>query len=124
MSAAFTLVEVLAAMFFLAILIPTVLNALTLSNRASVIAERTDIAAQLAENKLNELLIDTTTNSSSGDTRGDFGDDWPGYRWELTRTNWDSSSSMTELDISVYFTVQGREHSVRLSTLASQTTSQ
>ena len=41
----FTLVEVLAALAFLGILIPVVVSALTVSNRAAVIAERSVIAA-------------------------------------------------------------------------------
>src|SRR5438309_1626171 len=50
----FTFVEVLAALTFLAILVPTLLGALSIANRASVMAERSAIAGQLGENKLNE----------------------------------------------------------------------
>ena len=54
--AGFTFVEILASMLFLTILIPTVLGALAISNRASVVSERSAVAMQLAENRLNELL--------------------------------------------------------------------
>jgi len=41
---AFTFVEVLAAMVFMGILMPVVISALTLSNRAAVTAERSAMA--------------------------------------------------------------------------------
>jgi type II secretory pathway pseudopilin PulG len=116
----FTFVEVLAALLFLAILVPVVVSGLSIASRASVIAERSTIAGELAENKLNELLIGNAWTTA--ETRGDFGQDWQGYRWELNQGTWsaDSASTMTELKLDVFFTVQGREHSVRFSTLASQ----
>ena len=44
----FTFIEVLAALLFLAILYPAIVGGLTISNRASVISERTAVAAELA----------------------------------------------------------------------------
>lgn len=116
-AAGFTFVEVLAALVFLGILMPVVISALLLSSRAGVVAERTRNAIQLAENRLTELSLATAT----GETRGDFGTPWPGYRWELTRAEWQSGSGMTELTMNVFFKVQGQEHSVRLATLESTT---
>ena len=113
----FTLIEVLAAMVFLGILMPVVISALLVSNRAAVVAERSTVAVQLGENRLNELLLGNAW--SSGETRGEFGDDWPGYRWEMRKATW-QTTSMTELTLDVYFQVQGREHDVQLSTLASE----
>ena len=113
---AFTFAEVLASLAFLAILLPVVIGALTAANRAGVVAERTAIATQLGENKLGEWMLgDAWTTAES---RGDFGTDWPGYRWELDRGSWDVDT-MTELNLAVYFQVQGREHDVRLTTLVS-----
>jgi type II secretory pathway pseudopilin PulG len=114
---AFTFVEVLAALAFLGALIPVVVAALTLSNRAGVVSERTLIATQLAENRLGELMIDNAW--SSAESRGEFGDQWPGFRWELAHTAWEAGE-MTEVTIDVFFAVQGREHDVRLSTLANE----
>ena len=115
----FTFVEILAALVFLGILIPTVVEGITLANRASVISERSAIACELAENKLNELTVDDAW--ASADTRGDFGQDWQGYRWQLTQSNWDMDG-LTELSVEVFFNVQGRERSVHLTTLVSQAT--
>src|SRR5207245_2769294 len=113
----FTFIEVLAAMLFLAILVPAVMQGLALSNRASVVAERSAIAVQLAENRLNELLLNDAW--TTGETRGDFGEQFAGYRWELSRGDW-SVDGMTELTLTVFFTVQGLERDVHLTTLASQ----
>ncbi len=114
----FTFVEILAALMFLAILVPAVVGGLSLSNRLSVFSERSAVANELAENKMNEMLLDDAW-ASSGATRGDFGAEWPGYRWEMNQTGWkgDTSNPMTELSMEVFFPVQGKEHNVRLATL-------
>jgi type II secretory pathway pseudopilin PulG len=115
---AFTFVEVLAAMVFLGLVIPVVVSALTISNRAGVAAERESVAVQLAENRLSELMLSNEWTSAGA--RGDFGVDWPGYRWELAKKDW-QSGAMTELTVSVFYTVQGSERDLRLSTLVSET---
>ena len=115
--AGFTFVEVLAAMAFLAILIPVLVSALHVSSGVGAAAERSTIAAQLGENRLNELLLGDAWTSA--ESRGDFGTDWPGYRWELKKADW-QTGAMTELVMDVIFTVQGREQDVRLSTLVNE----
>jgi len=115
---AFTFVEILAAMAFMGILIPVVVSALLVSNRAAVVSERSSVAMQLAENRLNLMVIDDSWTSES--SRGDFGDQWPDYRWELTKIDW-QTGAMTELSFDVIFQVQGRDHDVRLTTLVSDT---
>ncbi len=121
---AFTFVEILAAMTFLAILIPAVMTAITLSNRAAVTAERSRVAIQLAENQLNELLVANTWQAAG--SNGDFGDDHPGYRWELSQQIWrgDINNPMTEITLSVRFPVQGQEREVHVTTLASSSLAQ
>ena len=101
-------------MVFLGVLIPTLVEAISLANRTSIVAERTAVATQLAENKIGELIATQTVNS--GDNSGPCGDDWPGYRWEARQQAWETDS-MTQLDVQVFFTVQGKEQSVLLSTL-------
>jgi type II secretory pathway pseudopilin PulG len=124
MDAGFTLAEVLAALIFLAILVPTVIEGLTLANRVSVMTERSAGAGELAENKMNELLLDGTSSDASESSAGDFGTDWPGYRWESTEEAWDEDNTMTQLSVEVFYPVQGAEHSVTLSTLISSGTDQ
>ena len=117
----FTFVEILAAMLFLGILMPVVIGALQVSNRAAVVSERSGVAGQLAENKLGELLLGDAWTSAGAS--GDFGTDWPGYRWELTKADWENGA-MTELQLAVVFQVQGSERDVRLSTLVNESLSQ
>jgi Tfp pilus assembly protein PilV len=122
----FTFVEVFAAMVFLAILVPAIVEGLTIANRVSVVTERSSIAAELAENKLNEILLSSTgTSATIAQTNGDFGANWPDYHWETSQDTWDQDSvnTMIELNVDVYYPVQGKERSVRLTTLLSGTAS-
>ena len=114
----FTFVEVLAAMLFLALVVPVIVGALAISNRTSLLAERGAFAGELAENKLNEMLIGNAWASAPA-TRGNFGADWTGYRWEVNTAAWtgDTTHPMTELSTDVFYTVQGQEYHVHLSTL-------
>src|SRR3954451_23967822 len=117
LSGAFTFVEVLAALLFLAISIPAILGALSLSSRAAEIAERTSLAGELAENELSELVVAQATTGTLTETRGEFAN-FPGYRWEVTRETGSLSPTET-LTMHVYFPVQGKERSLELSTLIS-----
>lgn len=115
----FSFAELLAAMLFLAILVPVVVEGLSLSGRAAVRAERSQVALQLAEKRLQELLLDDQWRSAP--TRGEFSRDWPEYRWEFERGRW-AQDDMTQLTVRVLFLVRGREHAVELTTLASDST--
>lgn len=117
----FTFVEILACLAFLGILIPVVVSALMVANRAAGVSERSTIAAQLCENRLNEMLLNDAWTTEG--ERGDFGPERPGYRWELAKSDWESGA-MTELTLTVFFPVQGREHEVRLSTLVNESLAQ
>ncbi len=120
----FTFVEILAALAFLAILIPAVVGALTVSNRAAVLAERTSLAAELAQNQLNQLMVNNAWQSAG--TSGDFGEEFPGYHWQMDQTSWsgDATTPMTQLTMRVTFTAQGQSREINLTTLVSTTASQ
>jgi len=113
----FTLVEALAAMLFVAIVIPVIVHGLTVANRAGVMAERKRVAAQLADRLLTELVI--TEAWRDGEEEGDFGDDWPAYRWFTGTDAW-QEDTMREVFVEVAFDVQGKEYNVRLSTLVEE----
>ena len=117
----FTFVEILACLVFLGILVPVVVEGLSLANRASVVAERSATAVGLAENKLGELMLNDAW--ATGETRGDFGKDWPDYRWESSQSTWEIDN-LTVLHVDVFYKVQGAERSASLSTLMGQTTTQ
>jgi type II secretion system protein I len=110
----FTFVEVLAALVFLAILLPTVMQAFSICTRAGAAAERTALATQLAENRMSELMLNDAWISA--EQRGEFGADFPGYRYEVEQTNWEVDN-MTKLTVHVFFQVQGQEREVALTTL-------
>lgn len=103
-------------MVFLAILIPVVVESLNLSTRAAAYSDRKTTAAQLAENKLNENILFRTAGIANRETTGEFGPDFPGYRYEIRENTW-SSDSLTEITVEVFFTVQGHEDSIALTTL-------
>ena len=130
--AAFTLVEILASLLFLAIAVPAIVGALGVASRASEVAERSSVAGNLAENKLNEFLVGNAWQSAAQPS-GDFGTDFPNFRWQMTTQTWAGNTAntgttstsalgantLTELAVEVFYPVQGSEHSVRLTTLVS-----
>ena len=130
--AGFTLVEILASLLFLAIAVPAIVGALGVANRTAEVAERSSVAGNLAENKLNELLVGNAWQSAAQGS-GDCGADFPNYRWQTATQTWAGNTAntgtttasalgantLTELSVEVFYPVQGSEGSVRLTTLVS-----
>jgi type II secretory pathway pseudopilin PulG len=115
-SAAFTLVETMAALVFMAIVIPAVVEALHVASGAGEIAVRKGEAAHIADRVLNQSLV--MTNWSTGPQSG-VADEGPDeFHWTLKSQNW-PQDTMELLTANVSFSTQGREYSVELSTLAS-----
>ena len=113
---AFTLVEILAALAFLGLVIPVAVRAIMVANRAAVVSERSTLAAQLGENRLNELMLANAWTTA--ESRGTF-ESYPGYRWELKKQDWETGA-MSELTLEIFYQVQGSEQSVKLSTLVNE----
>ena len=113
----FTFAETLAAMLFVALVIPVALHGIAIANRAGVIADRKIVAAQLAERFLDEMILNESWSSSS--TRGDFGEEWQEYRWEFIEETW-PYDDMRMLTVVVWFKVQEHEYHVLLSTLVEE----
>ena len=80
-------------------------------------AYRTRIAAQLADQKLTEVIVTEAWRDEQ--TEGDFGIDYPEFRWVLFQETW-AEDTMRLIYVVVYFEVQGQEQFVRLSTLAEE----
>lgn len=119
---AFTLAEVLAALLFLAIVIPTAVEALHVASLAGEVAARKTEAARVADRILSESVV--TTNWSGGIQSGTVTEGILDFRWKLTAASW-PQDSMQLLTAEVTYSAQGKDYSVRLSTLAnSQTTVQ
>src|SRR5712691_8949234 len=110
-SRAFTLAEVLAAMVFMAILIPVALEGLSIASRAGEVAARKSEAGLVAEKILNETIATTNWNTSgqSGTVRQGIRD----FRWKLNNEAWNQDSSqsgMRLLSVEVTFEEQGRDY--------------
>lgn len=114
----FTLAEMLAAMVFLAIVIPVTLKGIMIANHASLAAERKLNAAQLGENLLNELII--TEQWKYNPTQGRFNGQWENYEWELLRENW-VEDQMQLVTVIVTYPVQQNIYNVKISTLLDET---
>lgn len=115
----FTLAEVLAALAFLAILIPVVVECLTIASRAGEVAERKAQAARVAANVLNESIV--TTNWAQSSQNGTEEDGTQQYKWTLESNPW-NQDPMRVLTVDVKYTVQGKDYSVQLSTLVDGST--
>ena len=112
----FTLVETMAALVFMAIVIPATVEALRVAAGAGEIAVRKGEAAHIADRVLNQSLV--MTNWSTGSQSG-IADEGPDeFHWTLKSQNW-PQDTMELLTANVSFSTQGHDYSVELSTLAS-----
>src|SRR5580698_11537570 len=84
--AAFTLAEVLAALLFLAIVIPTAVEALHIASLAGEVAARKSEAARVADRVLNENLV--TTNWVGGMQNGTISEGVLDFKYQLTVQTW------------------------------------
>ena len=115
---AFTLVELLAAMAFMAIVIPVVMQALSIANRAGQVAQRKAIAARVADRVLSEYVANG--QRSSGLQRGTVEEGPYEFRWNITIENW-REDSMRMVTAQVTYPVQGKDYSVEMTTLVGST---
>ena len=115
----FTLVEVLAALMFLAIVIPTAVQALHVATLTGEVAARKSVAARVADRVLNESIV--MTNWTSGSQNGTVSEGPIDYRWTLTSQTW-PQDAMQLLTVEVKYPAQGRDFSVKMSTLAAPQT--
>jgi type II secretory pathway pseudopilin PulG len=112
---AFTLAEVLAALLFMAIVIPVALQGLRVASRAGSVSERKAVGARLAERKLNELLV--TGQWQSASQKGEVREGSQVYSWQLQSEPWSEDGVMRQLTVVVSVPVQGRDYDVKVSTL-------
>ena len=114
--AAFTLAEVLAAMLFLAIVVPAAVEAMHLASLAGEVAARKGAAVRVADRILNESLV--MTNWSNGTQSGTTSEGAMEFRWTLTSQTW-PQDAMQLVTAEVKFSAQGKDYLVKLDTLAS-----
>lgn len=117
---AFTLAEVMAALVFMAIVIPVALEGLSIASRAGEVAARKSEAALVGERVLNESLVTTnwTQTLQSGTIRQGYRD----FQWTLHNDPWSGDPGLPEmrqLTVDVVYVAQGKDYTVHLTTLAS-----
>ena len=130
--AGFTLAEVLAALLFMAIVIPVAVHGLQVASLAGTVAGGQPVhalrglpegqAARVAERLLNESLV--TTNWSKSLQNGTIVDGDRQFRYTLRNDTWSQDGNMDApklLTVEVTYAVQSRDYFVRLSTLTPST---
>jgi prepilin-type N-terminal cleavage/methylation domain-containing protein len=110
----FTLVEVLAALLFMAIIIPVAMHGMSVASRAGILGQRKVAAMRVAERVLDEMLV--TGQINSGSSTGTTAEGDTSYPWTLSSQTW-SEDSLTELTVTVSFELQGNTYDVSVSTL-------
>jgi type II secretory pathway pseudopilin PulG len=118
--AAFTLAEVLAALLFMAIVIPVALEGLRIASLAGQVGERKAAAARVAERVLNELAV--TGTAPGGNDSGTILEGQHEYQWTVQSAAWAEDNALQETTVRVVYFVQGREYEVTVSTLTEAAT--
>ena len=117
--AGFTLAEVLAALLFMAIVIPVAMRGLLIASRAGSVSERKAVGARIAERKLNELLV--TRQWQSAAQKGTVQEGLQSYPWRLQSESWSEDGAMRLITVHVDVPVQGQDYDVHVSTLVDAT---
>src|SRR5215213_11518039 len=103
----FTLTEVLATLLLVAIVLPSVMQGISLATAAAGTARQRSEATALAESKLNELVA--TNQWQSGGLSGDFGEQgeqFAGYAWQAEVQSWVEPSAR-QLQVHVTWYARG-----------------
>lgn len=119
----FTFTEVLAAMVVVALVVPVAMRGISLARQLAGDDVRYELAARLADEKLNELIV--TGEWENGDSEGTF-DDEADYTWALTSDSFDDEGELplTVLALTVSRTGAVRPVSVTLTALVASATTE
>jgi len=114
---AFTLAEVLAALLFMAVLIPVTMQGVSVASRAGILGQRKATAMRIAERVLDESVVLGTIGTAQ--PYGAIVEGNVSYPWTLRSDPWteDTTSTMNVLTVRVEFSVQGNTYDVAVSTL-------
>ena len=117
-TAGFTLAEVLAALLFMAIVIPAAIEGMHIASLAGIVAERKGGAARVAQRLLAECLV--TTNWNQSVQSGTLTEGLRQFKWTMHNDPWNQDPNQNlirQLSVEVKFAAQNRDYSVRMSTL-------
>jgi len=115
----FTLIEVLAALMFMAIVLPVAVDGLRVANLAGQVAVHKNTAARVGERVMHELQL--TGQLQGGSQSGVVLEGEREYQWTVFTSPW-AADTMSQVTLRVIFQVQGRDYDVQLSTLISPRT--
>ena len=110
----FTLAEMLAALAFMAIVIPVAVSAIRVASQAGQVAERRMVATRIADRVLNEIVV--TELAEQGSLSGTIQEGERSFEWTMESDPW-TEDNMTLLTVRVVFLVQGLEYDAIASTL-------
>ena len=113
----FTLVEILATFVLIAIILPVAMEGISLSTRMASESRRKIEAGTLAEKKLTEVII--TREWVNGDQSGDFGNEYPEFKWRYKVSEWGKEELLRQIDLYVEWAAVKETHSVSVTTLVS-----
>jgi Tfp pilus assembly protein PilV len=113
------MIEVLATLMLAAIVLPAIMRGMSVCMATSSQARRQAEAAALAQDKLSELVA--LGQLQQAVQSGDWGADWPGYRWEAHVDQFDGAT-LLQVDVTAFWQsgTGGKgaaERSVTLTTL-------
>ncbi len=112
---AFTLAEVLAALAFMAIVIPVAVQGIQIASRAGQVGVRKAAAARIADRVLNELEV--TGQLQMGAQNGVVREGDREYTWRMDSQSWLEAPDLDVVTVRVAFEVQGAQYDIQLSTL-------
>jgi prepilin-type N-terminal cleavage/methylation domain-containing protein len=110
----FTLVEALVALVVIALVVPAVLQAVTVTMQVGADAKLRGEAAQLAKGKLDELAA--TGDWKDGKLQGDFDGQTQTMHWTGDVQGW-NDGNVSQLSVSVTYKTAGKERAVTMTTL-------
>ena len=121
----FTLIEVMIALAILMLFLVPLLGSVTTGLQSVVAARNRSLGLRLAQDRMTEIYM-TPIPDAEGTTEGDFGRDYPAYRWEMEAVKTPDLQMMEqqipslkamEIRLQVLWDENGAEKSVELDTL-------
>ena len=106
----------------MAIVVPVAMSAYQVASLSGEVAERKAVAARVADRVLNEAVV--TASSTAFAEKGIVMENSHAFRWTLHREDWPisvtSTSALQVLTAAVWFSAQGHDYDVQLSTLVNR----
>jgi type II secretory pathway pseudopilin PulG len=111
----FTLAEVLAALLFMAIIVPVAMHGVTVASRVGTLGQRKSNAMRIAERILDEQLVNG--GAANGGASGTYIEGDVSYPWTMRLDPWIEDGSLSVASVHVTFDLQGNTYEVVINTL-------